>query len=198
MSSQILLGAFWNRLLLAPTSRPVSQKSWYQMTLTPPSPTLSAVSVMLCSQLLSVQHVFIKAQTEKKICRWTTHTLPPKMNFPFQTSASGTAQWKSKWQISAVQLSQTRSAVQKQRHCFVLSGQSQVAANINCLNLQWHPLESARGEEDDWWHQLAAQSGTNHDLEPCLNGDSHTLWLFLILLTNNHDCLYLSFGFNFL
>lgn len=50
---------------------------------------------------------------------------------------------------------------------------SQAGANIHCLNLQWHPLEPAGGEEDDRWHQLAAQGGANHDLEPRLHGDTH-------------------------
>lgn len=65
----------------------------------------------------------------------------------------------------------------------VLSGHLRAGANIGCVNPQWHPLEPARGEEDDRRHQLAAQGGANYDLEPCLHGDTNKLFTadFLLL-----------------
>lgn len=48
-----------------------------------------------------------------------------------------------------------------------------LGAKMSCVNPQWHPLEPAGGEEDDRRHQLAAQSGTDHNLEPRLHGDAH-------------------------
>lgn len=57
----------------------------------------------------------------------------------------------------------------------VLLGQWQTAANAQCPNPQWHPLEPAGREEDDRRHQLAAQSGAHHDLEPRLNGDARAI-----------------------
>lgn len=50
-----------------------------------------------------------------------------------------------------------------------------------CVDLQRHPLEPAGGEEDDRRHQLAAQSSPDHDLEPCLHGDSCLSTLFLCI-----------------
>lgn len=83
------------------------------------------------------------------------------------------------------------SLLHRNSSSFVLSGQLWAAANIECLNLQWHPLEPARGEEDDRWHQLAAQSGADHDLEPRLNGDAcalSTSWFVLLL----YSCLFFT------
>lgn len=51
-----------------------------------------------------------------------------------------------------------------------------------CADLQRHPLEPARGEEDDWRHQLAAQSSPDHNLEPCLHGDLCISTLLLCIM----------------
>lgn len=100
-----------------------------------------------------------------------------------------------KWVMTQQCVILTNLALRRQLR--VLSGQLQAAANIACLNLQWHPLEPAGREEDDRRHQLAAQSGADHDLEPRLHGDTHTFdySAHLKAKCSFFICAHLSFAF---
>lgn len=161
---QMLLGASWNRPWLAPTSRSVSPRSWCRTTLTPPWLTSSAVSLRLCAVFNQSAHSLRHSSF------WRKKKKAEGLIFVFFRPRH--------WERLHEEVSDD-----SELFCWIdrRSVCSEVLTLV-CANLQRHPLEPARREEDDWRHQLAAQSSPDHNLEPCLYGDSCISNLLLCII----------------